>query len=733
MTHTRLSTIGPLLCLTTAALGGSPLDPRGKVHIAIGLPNTLDTLKTFVEPEGCFSPGVGSYGVYFWLYDNDGGRLHAPGVDEPVEYGLASGLPLPWTSWRAGDVRVRTKLCQTRPLPPAFDVQIVASRAVLRNQADAERRLSLYVALRGLGPAGFAVRSMAVADEGDALMVEGHPAIVPDRKPSSIGVIGSDGIVELALAGRMPTERAAESATGDCTGAMRFDLTLRPREEATFGFVCPVLPGRRAVGHRWDGTSEWAQLDLAVPNPAEGGELQPDLGLEYYRALSVNDLFTASLGRWVSFFIRADIASPDPRWGEAFKAIAAHAALAMNEGAPDVAVVNYNVFSRDGVYTTSILHKMGQPGLAEACIDYFLAHPFNGRIYPEADNPGQVLWIMGEHWKFTRDEAWLQRVYPSAMKLAAMIEYYRTTPGPHWVNVASLEFGEALPPEKRQKLEPGRCDGHNPAYTEAFDLAGLRAAAELAKAMNDEGQAALTTQLAEHLAREYDRRFGSNLRDKYGSYCVLWPCRLYDLNAGPGHEQFKGLGAQKPAGWRYFPLATAHQGLLAGNRAAAHGTIDVHLAHEQMRGWYAFDEGGKSGPGGWGHLRTTWDASVAMPHGWAIAELFLLIRDSLLFEDGDRLVLLAGVPEAWFSDERGIRIKDLPTHFGACALTYKPSGDGATLTLGGKADPPGGYRLRLPATFRGQVEADGRKVAAEAGVGYALPRGARVVRLIGKL
>ena len=44
-------------------------EPTGRMHIAIGVPDTVDTLKTFVEPEGNFSPGVGSYGIYFWLYN----------------------------------------------------------------------------------------------------------------------------------------------------------------------------------------------------------------------------------------------------------------------------------------------------------------------------------------------------------------------------------------------------------------------------------------------------------------------------------------------------------------------------------------------------------------------------------------------------------------------------------------------------------------------------------------
>jgi len=54
------------------------LDPRGQIHLPIGIANTVDTLKTFVEAEGCFSPGFGSYGIYFWLYDRERGKLVSP-------------------------------------------------------------------------------------------------------------------------------------------------------------------------------------------------------------------------------------------------------------------------------------------------------------------------------------------------------------------------------------------------------------------------------------------------------------------------------------------------------------------------------------------------------------------------------------------------------------------------------------------------------------------------------
>ena len=113
-----------------------------------------------------------------------------------------------------------------------------------------------------------------------------------------------------------------------------------------------------------------------------------------------------------------------------------------------------------------------------------------------------------------------------------------------------------------------------------------------------------------------------------------------------------------------------------------------------MRGWYAFDEGGKSGQGGWKHYKTNWNPGVAMPHGWAVAEMWLLIRDCIAFEDGDRIVLLAGVPGKWFADR--VRVRDMPTHFGPLGFTYAGDAGGGTLELTGRAAPPGGFTLRTP-------------------------------------
>ena len=156
-----------------------------------------------------------------------------------------------------------------------------------------------------------------------------------------------------------------------------------------------------------------------------------------------------------------------------------------------------------------------------------------------------------------------------------------------------------------------------------------------------------------------------------------------------------------------------------------------------MRGWYAFDEGGGSGSGGWYRLRTTWPCnrakpgsndSVAMPHGWAIAEFWLLMRDSIAFEDGERLVLLAGVPAAWFRAPEGMRAKGLATYFGPLDVTYQLVPGGAELKLAGSA-PPAGHVLRLPPALRASVWQGDRQLPVQANGDCLLPPGVSQVQL----
>ena len=372
-------------------------------------------------------------------------RAESPTWELPPGGLSPSGYLIPWIEWKAGEIVVRQETCHVERDSPVGKVHLVVVRIHLTNLGNAEHRFSLFAVLAPLGPAGGAVNSLTC--EQNTLLMDNHPVLLALPAPVEGGVVGLDESHQLATQGKLPDTQGATSEAGNCSGAVRFDLILPAGTTVDCGLICPVLTGRQAVGHDWDGESEWAQFDLAEPNPARGGVPQPDPGLGYYRKLSVDGVFAEAEEFWNRFADRFSVDVPDPRWGVVLKAILGHAAMAMNEGAPDVAVINYNVFNRDGVYTTSILQKSGLHKLAAAAIDYFLTHPFNGRTEVEADNPGQVAWIMGEHWLFSRDRSWLERVYPKARKLAELIRYYRTAKGPHYVKATSLDFGDNLPPD----------------------------------------------------------------------------------------------------------------------------------------------------------------------------------------------------------------------------------------------------------------------------------------------
>jgi len=231
------------------AAGGTDsnqLDPLGKVHIPIGIANSLDTLKTFVEAEGNFSPGLGSYGIYFWIFDKTTGRLYAPTMDGvKCEHGLADGQYLiPWSKWSVGDISVKTEICQVKQRHAEQEIYVVGARVTLNNTSDEIKDVGFYMALRPIGPAGFDVKEIEVAKESDAILVEGHAAIVATEKPSQAGVLATDTISDFALGGRIPNQKRAISQEGNCSGALYYDMRLLPGVNKTLDFVCPVLPGR---------------------------------------------------------------------------------------------------------------------------------------------------------------------------------------------------------------------------------------------------------------------------------------------------------------------------------------------------------------------------------------------------------------------------------------------------------------------------------------------------------
>ena len=59
-------------------------------------------------------------------------------------------------------------------------------------------------------------------------------------------------------------------------------------------------------------------------------------------------------------------------------------------------------------------------------------------------------------------------------------------------------------------------------------------------------------------------------------------------------------------------------------------------------------------------------------HVWAAAEWALMIRNCFVREEGDRLILCAGIPKRWLKQDAPIRFGPAPTSFGALSLSITP-------------------------------------------------------------
>lgn len=84
-------------------------------------------------------------------------------------------------------------------------------------------------------------------------------------------------------------------------------------------------------------------------------------------------------------------------------------------------------------------------------------------------------------------------------------------------------------------------------------------------------------------------------------------------------------------------------------------------------------------------------------HGWAAAEVVSFIRTSLLFEEGDHLVITPAIPEEWVFETASIKVERAATYFGDVDFTLAFGDHNATLVLKGKwREAPAYIEWNLP-------------------------------------
>ena len=253
-----------LRTLLVAALSLNGFATPEQIHNTVG---AAGALKVFVEPGGSFSPGLGTFGVAFRMSN----FMAVAGSFTPEPRSPSgTGSSVWWVEEQRGALLLRTEVCGVKRATLQGDAFVLAARARLTNTSGEAVSTTLSVSIAPEGPAGGPIHALAFARH--AFSIEGHPVLI--AQSASTGAILASGAFEPRPF--LPqAEAAVTSEAGECRGEMLFDVKVPAKGSVTLGFLCPVLAGRIA---------------------GEGGPLQPDPGLEFYRGLNVDDIFAEAEG-----------------------------------------------------------------------------------------------------------------------------------------------------------------------------------------------------------------------------------------------------------------------------------------------------------------------------------------------------------------------------------------------------------------------------------------------------
>ena len=491
------------------------------------------------------------------------------------------------------------------------------------------------------------------------------------------------------------------------TGAASYTFVLQPDEHKSLDFVMPLLP-----------------VDAA-------SALLPTLHAARYDEYRKQTM--QSWQKIVSSGMKVSL--PEKKVVDTFNASLVYDLMALNKIGDDyVQTVNqlhyHGFYLRDSADIVRMYDATGYAQTAGEILKFDLTKQRpDGNFLSQAgqyDGWGQTLYIFGEHYRMTHDQAFAEMVYPSIVSAVA------------WFEKATADDPLRLMPStdvRDNEFVPGHLTGYN-----FLALDGLQGAEAIASGLGRRDD-------AKRFANDYDvfrKNFlarldvvtantggyippdmdGNTHGTDWGNLLSITPDEQLDphdrkvtatLHEAQSRYQ-EGIMTYSIAGqgeWlhHYLTIKNTLTEVVRGDQEQALRELYALLLHTSatqagfeysVRPWTDRDFGGNLNP-----------------HGWFAAEYRNLLRNMLVREEGNKLhVLSVNAPE-WIGGGKTISVEDAPTFFGSVSYTLASHGDGAA-TLDFKnhfSAAPTAVVVHLP-WFVNLIsaEADGKTVDAQAGM-----------------
>ncbi|MCP4594661.1 MAG: coagulation factor 5/8 type domain-containing protein [bacterium] len=652
-------------------------------------------------------------------------------------------LPIPTVVWQVGGLTLEiTALADGPPdrseLLGIYRLHNSGSRRTGK-LALAVRPFQVLPPWQDLGLVGGVSSVDTISFEDGRLMVNQHQAIVPWVPPTACGVsaLAQGEIVEHLSAGRLPASQETTDPARRASAAMTFPFDLAPGASRTVVVCAPfhnqVLRDRkdhpsieaaaqaalRAAGDAWRGRLDHVTLDL--PPSAER---------------IVNTFKTTQ----AYILINADgpAIQPGSRTYE-------------------------RSWIRDGALTSTALLATGHPEMVRKYLDWYAPYQYeNGKVpcivdsrgpdpVPEHDSHGELIYTILTYYRYTRDKAFLERHLPY---VTAAVDYLESIRNERLT--ATYRDGSAiqkacygLVPESIS--HEGYCAKPMHSYWDCFFvLKGLEDATTIAEVLERTDLKIRFAALRDAFRKSlYDsmrlamRTHGVDFIpgcvelgdfDATSTSIGVYPCnqlgRIPEPQLANTFERYYDFFSKRRDGTAEWENYTPYELRLIstftrlGQPDRAQALLQFFMENQRPKTWNHWAEVVWRDPA---KPRYIGD----MPHTWVGSGFINAVRDMLIHEDGDQLVLLAGVSPAWLEEGTGVRLERFPTWFGTVGVKARSAGGRLMVEIDGSAQPPGGYRLCLPAVGSpSTVTVDGQKWEQFTDRMVSLPPGSREVVVV---
>ena len=488
-----------------------------------------------------------------------------------------------------------------------------------------------------------------------------------------------------------------DDATGLASGAMLFGVRLQPGESRSFDWRS-LLYGREAL----------------PPAPPVKATIVREQVAEAWRD---------KLDR-----VRIRVPAQGQRLVDALRTSLAHMLISRTGPRLQPGTRSYaRAWIRDGAMINEGLLRMGREDVAEDFVRWYAPFQFaNGKVpccvddrgsdpVPENDSHGELVFTIAEQYRYTRDRALLEAMWPHVVGAVKYMDELRASERTGDNRAKDPAFYGMMPASishEGYSAKPMHSYWDNfwalRGYKDAVEIAQWLGHADEARrfaASRDEFRADLQASLKAATAQhgidflpgaaelgDFDATSTTIALAPGGEQANLPQNLLYNT-----FERYWREFVQRRDGTRdwkdYTPyeLRTIGTFVRLGWRERAHEALDFFFADQQPRAWNQWAEVVSRTP------RKPFFLGD-LPHAWVESDYVRSVLDMFAYhrEADDALVIAAGIPAGWLEGE-GIAIDGLRTPHGRLAYALKATDDGLRLDVpAGLALPKGGLVLSLP-------------------------------------